>query len=109
MKLESHSIPIDITLLQPRDHVLVLSQSGHTVLRGEIDDVAPQHHLVWIRDELSGERKIVMGGEHQLRLATKPNFVPTAPKVMPPNQQPLPTPTAGNDHNSGIRTARKLE
>lgn len=98
MTLESHPIAVDITSLQPGDHVLVLSQSGHIVVHGEIDDVAPWHHLVWIRDELLGERKIILDGEHEIRLVTKPNSLPAAPRATPPSL-PLPRPVERNDHN----------
>lgn len=98
MTLESHPIAVGITSLQHGDHVLVLAQSGHIVIRGEIDDVAPRHHLVWIRDELLGERKIIMDGEDEIRLVTKPNSLPAAPGAMPPSL-PLPRPVERNDHN----------
>jgi hypothetical protein len=62
------SAPVDISTLQRGDRVAALSPQGHISLLGEVDDLAPEFDVVWVRDERTGERKLCVGADGNIHL-----------------------------------------
>lgn len=62
-------VEANIGALRSGDRVFLMSPQGYVVFQGEVDDLSPLFDLVWVRNERTGERKLFIGAEQDIRLA----------------------------------------